>query len=199
MIMVFNKIDAFTYTPKDENDLTPQTRENISLDELKRMWMSRLPHDCVFISARTGANIDELKKTCSTSAQKKYTSPASLQRLPLPRNTTTKTNTPKPDPATHRHPAETPHRRCPQNIPARTSPVMSVRTSVYYSPRHRSAQRKGVGGKNFPKNGVRQRTPIYSTRMAPTQRAPRASRPATSAKHPARTFARDVRQDIGLL
>ncbi len=61
MIMVFNKIDAFTYTPKDENDLTPQTRENISLDELKRMWMSRLPHDCVFISARTGANIDELK------------------------------------------------------------------------------------------------------------------------------------------
>lgn len=61
MIMVFNKIDAFTYTPKDENDLTPQTRENISLDEFKRMWMSRLPHDCVFISARTGANIDELK------------------------------------------------------------------------------------------------------------------------------------------
>lgn len=61
MIMVFNKIDAFTYTPKDENDLTPQTRENISLYELKRMWMSRLPHDCVFISARTGANIDELK------------------------------------------------------------------------------------------------------------------------------------------
>ena len=61
MIMVFNKIDAFTYTPKDENDPTPQTRENISLDELKRMWMSRLPHDCVFISARTGANIDELK------------------------------------------------------------------------------------------------------------------------------------------
>ena len=62
MIMVFNKIDAFTYKPKDENDLTPETRENISLDELKRMWMSRLPHDCVFISARTGANIDELKK-----------------------------------------------------------------------------------------------------------------------------------------
>lgn len=61
MIMVFNKSDAFTYTPNDENDLTPQTRENISLDELKRMWMSRLPHDCVFISARTGANIDELK------------------------------------------------------------------------------------------------------------------------------------------
>ncbi len=62
MIMVFNKIDAFTYTPKDENDLTPRTRENISLDELKRMWMTRLPHDCVFISAKKGTNIDELKQ-----------------------------------------------------------------------------------------------------------------------------------------
>ena len=62
MIMVFNKIDAFTYTPKDEDDLTPATRENISLPELKRMWMSRLPHDCVFISAKTGCNIDELKQ-----------------------------------------------------------------------------------------------------------------------------------------
>ncbi len=62
MIMVFNKIDAFTYTPKDENDLTPTRRENISLPELKKMWMSRLPHDCVFISAKNGTNIDELKQ-----------------------------------------------------------------------------------------------------------------------------------------
>ncbi|MDE6116751.1 MAG: GTPase HflX, partial [Duncaniella sp.] len=61
MIMVFNKIDAFTYTPKDDNDLTPRTRENISLDELKKSWMSRMPHDCVFISAKNGTNIDELK------------------------------------------------------------------------------------------------------------------------------------------
>lgn len=61
MIMVFNKIDAFTYTPKDENDLTPQTRENVSLEELERMWMARLPHDCVFISAKKGTNIEELK------------------------------------------------------------------------------------------------------------------------------------------
>ena len=77
MIMVFNKIDAFTYTPKDENDLTPQTRENISLDELKRMWMSRLPHDCVFISARTGANIDELKNMLYQRAKEIH-----LTRLP---------------------------------------------------------------------------------------------------------------------
>lgn len=61
MLMVFNKIDAFSYTPKDENDLTPRSRENISLDELKKSWMSRMPHDCVFISAKNGTNIDELK------------------------------------------------------------------------------------------------------------------------------------------
>ncbi len=61
MIMVFNKIDAFTFTPKDEDDLTPKTRENISLDELKETWMSRLHDNCVFVSAKTGKNIDELK------------------------------------------------------------------------------------------------------------------------------------------
>ena len=61
MVMVFNKIDAFTYTPKDEDDLTERTRENISLDELKATWMSRLNDNCVFISAKKGINIDELK------------------------------------------------------------------------------------------------------------------------------------------
>ncbi len=62
MIMVFNKIDAFTHVEKDENDLTERTRENISLDELRHTWMSRLPHDCVFISAKTGQGIDTLKE-----------------------------------------------------------------------------------------------------------------------------------------
>ena len=62
VIMVFNKIDAFRHVEKDENDLTERTRENISLDELKRMWMARLPHDCVFISAKTGQNVDALKQ-----------------------------------------------------------------------------------------------------------------------------------------
>lgn len=62
MIMVFNKIDAFTHVEKDENDLTPRTRENISLDELEKMWMAKLPHDCVFISAKSGQNIDKLKQ-----------------------------------------------------------------------------------------------------------------------------------------
>ena len=61
MIMVFNKVDAFSYVPKDDDDLTPRTRENISLDELKASWMARMNDNCVFISAKKGINIDELK------------------------------------------------------------------------------------------------------------------------------------------
>lgn len=61
VIMVFNKIDAFTYTPKDADDLTPATRANISLDELKATWMNRLGDNAVFISAKNQLNIDELK------------------------------------------------------------------------------------------------------------------------------------------
>lgn len=62
MIMVFNKIDAFTYQPKDADDLTPITRENISLEELKDSWMSRMGDDAVFISAKKSINIEELKQ-----------------------------------------------------------------------------------------------------------------------------------------
>jgi GTP-binding protein HflX len=62
VILVFNKIDAFTYTPKDEDDLTPRTRENISLDELKQSWMAKMNDNCVFISAKKNLNIDELKQ-----------------------------------------------------------------------------------------------------------------------------------------
>lgn len=61
-ILVFNKIDAFTYTPQDDNDLTERTRENISLEELEQSWMSRLKDNCVFISARKGTNIDMLRR-----------------------------------------------------------------------------------------------------------------------------------------
>ena len=61
-IVVFNKIDAFTYTPKEEDDLTPVTRENISLEELERTWMAKLQDDCIFISAKNKENIDALKK-----------------------------------------------------------------------------------------------------------------------------------------
>ncbi len=61
MIMVFNKVDAFSFTPKDEDDLTPKTKENYSLDELKASWMNKVGDDAVFISAKEGLNIDELK------------------------------------------------------------------------------------------------------------------------------------------
>lgn len=60
-IVVFNKIDAFTYTPKDEDDLTPVKRENISLPELQKTWMAKLHDDCIFISAKNKDNIDALK------------------------------------------------------------------------------------------------------------------------------------------
>lgn len=70
-IVVFNKIDAFTYIEKDEDDLTPVRRENLSLDELSRTWMSRLgsqldedgmPTSCLFISAREKQNIEKLRQ-----------------------------------------------------------------------------------------------------------------------------------------
>ena len=61
-IVVFNKIDAFTYTPKEEDDLTPIERENLSLEDLERTWMSRLGEDCIFISAKRKDNIDALRQ-----------------------------------------------------------------------------------------------------------------------------------------
>lgn len=61
MILVFNKIDAFTYVPKDADDLTPRTRRNIPLEELKESWMAKMNDNCVFISAKQRTNIDELK------------------------------------------------------------------------------------------------------------------------------------------
>ena len=63
-IVVFNKIDAFTYTPQEEDDLLPPTRENISLDDLQRTWKAKLgeSHKAEFISARNKTNIDELRE-----------------------------------------------------------------------------------------------------------------------------------------
>ena len=60
-IVVFNKIDNFTYTPKEEDDLTPVQRENLSLDDLRKSWMARLGDDCIFISAKNKDNIDALR------------------------------------------------------------------------------------------------------------------------------------------
>ena len=60
-IVIFNKIDNFTYVPKEEDDLTPIQRENLSLEDLEKTWMSRLGDDCIFISAKNKDNIDALR------------------------------------------------------------------------------------------------------------------------------------------
>jgi len=75
-MIVFNKIDAYTWVEKDADDLTPETRENVSLDDLKRTWMAKVADsqnsepetqisrylECIFISARQKENIDELRQ-----------------------------------------------------------------------------------------------------------------------------------------
>lgn len=63
-LLVFNKIDAYQYVPKDKDDPSPLTAENISLEELKRTWMSKLDATkCVFISAEDKTNVEELRET----------------------------------------------------------------------------------------------------------------------------------------
>ena len=62
-ILIFNKIDAFKYIKKDQDDLTPVTKENLSLEDLKKTWMSNLDQTCLFISAQNKENTNEFKKT----------------------------------------------------------------------------------------------------------------------------------------
>ena len=59
--LVFNKIDAYTYVKKEEDDLTPATRENLSLEELKRSWIARANTPCIFLSALTRTNIEKFR------------------------------------------------------------------------------------------------------------------------------------------
>ena len=61
-LILFNKIDAYTFVPKDADDLTPPTRENTPLPDLMRTWMARLGSDCLFISAACRTNIEELRR-----------------------------------------------------------------------------------------------------------------------------------------
>ena len=75
MMVIFNKVDAYRNVPKDEDDLTPKTKENLTLDELKSTWMAKLSDNCLFISARERTNIDCLKevmykKVCELHVQK---------------------------------------------------------------------------------------------------------------------------------
>ena len=61
-MIVFNKVDAYTWTEKDEDDLTPATKENTSLDDMMKTWMARMNDNCIFISARQKTNIEEFRK-----------------------------------------------------------------------------------------------------------------------------------------
>jgi len=61
-MLVFNKIDAYTWTPQDEDDLTAPTKENVSLEELKKTWMAKINDAPLFISAKQKENIDELRE-----------------------------------------------------------------------------------------------------------------------------------------
>ena len=61
MMMVFNKIDNYHWTDKEPDDLTPETKENISLEELKKTWMAKLDRNCLFISAKQRENLNEFR------------------------------------------------------------------------------------------------------------------------------------------
>ncbi|MBO4785535.1 MAG: GTPase HflX [Prevotella sp.] len=62
-MIVFNKIDAYRWVEKEPDDLTPPTKENITLDELQKTWMAKMNDDCIFISAKERQNIDTLRNT----------------------------------------------------------------------------------------------------------------------------------------
>ena len=62
MMIIFNKIDNYHWVEKEEDDLTPTTRENITLDDLRRTWMAKLGDSCLFISAKKRENIDEMRE-----------------------------------------------------------------------------------------------------------------------------------------
>ena len=68
-MIIFNKIDNYTWVEKEEDDLTPETKENISLERLEKTWMARLNENCLFISAKEKDNVDEFRKVLYTKVR----------------------------------------------------------------------------------------------------------------------------------
>lgn len=68
-MIIFNKIDNYHWIEKDEDDLTPETRENIALEDLEKTWMARLNDNCLFISVKAKINIDEFRRTLYTKVR----------------------------------------------------------------------------------------------------------------------------------
>ena len=71
-ILVFNKVDAFTYVKKDEDDLTPKERKNFSLDDIKHTWIGNQEEKCVFISALNKVNFVEFKQLVYDDVKESY-------------------------------------------------------------------------------------------------------------------------------
>ena len=68
-MIIFNKIDNYHWIEKDEDDLTPEMRENIALEDLEKTWMARLNDNCLFISAKAKINIDEFRRMLYTKVR----------------------------------------------------------------------------------------------------------------------------------
>ena len=89
--LVFNKIDAYTWTEKADDDLTPATDENRSLDDLKQSWIAKANTPCIFLSAKRRTNIDKFRQDLYGMVPRDPRRTLSLQQLPL---LTRKSNTP---------------------------------------------------------------------------------------------------------
>ncbi len=61
VFLIFNKVDAYTFVQKDEDDLTPATRENMSLEEMKQSWIAQANTPCIFLSAREKLNVEKFR------------------------------------------------------------------------------------------------------------------------------------------
>lgn len=77
MMIIFNKIDAYTYIEKAADDLTPATKENLTLEELMKTWMAKMEDNCLFISAREKINIEEMKEVVYSRVKELH-----VQRFP---------------------------------------------------------------------------------------------------------------------
>ncbi|HPM92081.1 MAG TPA: GTPase HflX [Bacteroidales bacterium] len=73
VIMLFNKIDAYTFVEKDPFDLTPAGKENLSLDDLKKTWMSNSHYPSIFLSATQKVNLEEFKNMLYGEVRKIHT------------------------------------------------------------------------------------------------------------------------------
>ena len=71
-MIIFNKIDAYTWVEKEADDLTPRTKENIPLDELIHTWMAKLNDNCLFISATQRENVEALKEALYTKVREMH-------------------------------------------------------------------------------------------------------------------------------